>query len=322
MSKQWPQGAEVGEILRDNDEIGLYKPDDTPSVIDGSLNKKKTLLNFIKEIFLRGLYLNASRIAMQELTTSISGTGWWTIAQIEDGSIGGSSGIISVVTQGGNGLSCEYGIRTASSERTHTNTTIKLKRPFDLNDTFDVAGFRWAKSDTVDDGGAKLQVNSLAGSQITVLLSQNIDRLETLEGLKLIPATQTDIGLIPDGSAATFLEAGAEFEFDTAGATLFYSNIICTAISTDTIRCTMQWPEIPKQGTSVNITLPSGSIIIFDPATPTFSLALGAHSIINFGINNKTVTFHIVQAGIVNGMDLNQPLFFSVGGAGGKITII
>lgn len=50
MSKQWPQGAEVGEILRGNDEIGLYKPDDTPSVIDGSLNKKKTMDVFASEI--------------------------------------------------------------------------------------------------------------------------------------------------------------------------------------------------------------------------------------------------------------------------------
>ena len=42
MSKQWPQGAEEGEVVRGNDEFGLYKPDDTPAVVDGSLNKFKT----------------------------------------------------------------------------------------------------------------------------------------------------------------------------------------------------------------------------------------------------------------------------------------
>ena len=43
MAKPFPQGADPGEEFRDNDIMGLYKPDDTPSAVDGSLNKSKTI---------------------------------------------------------------------------------------------------------------------------------------------------------------------------------------------------------------------------------------------------------------------------------------
>jgi len=270
-----------------------------------------------------GLYLNSSRIAMQELTSNtIPSGGEYVIAIIDD--LNNFQGISAefMCEFGNSSLGCELAFVSSNVAKTHENTTIKLTKPSSNNLTGNrVVSFKLAKNDSSVTAGAKILAiieTSVTTLKLTTNMDQNVSR-DGLKGCQLIEPTTTDNTKCPDGSAATFLEAGAELSLNVTNVTtpIFMGY---RANSDDILNCSAIWPETPKQGTSLTITLPSTSLI-FKSLNETNSAIVASHTISNFNIVGNIVEFRINQTGISTGMLDFAHAFVLITGSGFKLTI-
>lgn len=315
--KEWPQGADPAETLQGGDIIGVYQPGAT----GGSLNRQTT----VEGVALTPVgkrTLTTGRFDSEELVSgTLSVTGWYTIAETEDVNFKPQACEVSFVISD-HVWNCKISAATNNTARDFINTHIEIisKGINTLGAANRINGFRLAKSDSVPDAGFKIQVNlTLASGQVAVSqISKNISR-STDKGFFLVAPFLDNTPTLPDGvTAGTFLEAGEEVSFDT-NITLFFSDFIGRRHSDDQLRCSVLWPEIPKQGTNIVITLPSVSLTAVDGAGNTTTIS-GAHTISNFGINGKHIEFIINETGAFAGLNIGIAGML-ISGTGCKLTI-
>jgi len=267
-----------------------------------------------------GLYLSSSRIAMQELTSvAITGTGWKRIAEVGQTSNKTYNAVFSITSRGGF-REDTYTFRVAgslgSSSKKLTIETLSRGYWSETNNGF--LNARIAKSD-VATSGAWIEIYFDISVDVTVTVQMTANAQHLIDNLTLIPIVATGVNC-PDGvTAATFLEAGAELSLNVTNVTtpmlMGYR-----ANSDDILNCSVIWPEIPKQGTSLTITLPSTSLR-FKSLNETNSAIVASHTISNFNIIGNIVEFRINQTGISTGMLDFAHAFVLITGSGCKLTI-
>ncbi len=306
---KYPNELETAvDAMADSDVAGFFQPDTTAGV----RKQKKNLLSVWKSFFnlaaaQRGLI--AGRFDSQELPESGSLTaGTYTIAETEDTADLASGCQLRIVSVLGVDL-IEVDFKESASAKTHQNTKIEL-----LNAKID--NFRLAKSDSINGAGAKIQIVLPSTTTLKVQLISNIG---DSKGWQLVTPTNTGIGLCPDGSAATFLAAGAELSFDSS-LTFYASNWTARTVSVNSIDCCVIWPEIPKQGTGITITLPATSLI-FKEGNGTLGTVTVSHTTSNFEIIGKHVFFRITEAGIFSSLTTGLIAFPQISGANCKLAI-
>lgn len=236
-------------------------------------------------------YLTSGRKFADEKTTDlgVSATGWVTILEVASGAaIPSVSGEVYVVSGGGYGLGCEYSIRLDGTPNSHARSTIKIKNPSDNASNFaNIVNFRWAYSDNDSSAGAKLQVYVSTESTLGVMLLKNMDRLSAYPGAQLVTAVHEDTPLLPDGSTASYLEAGTELTWLISEINPFYAS----KLDDDTLYCTWHSRDLPKQDASLGtITFPSSGLRLRNGAN---SVTLTAGSVTTVNVSGHTVTFRL-----------------------------
>ena len=270
-----------------------------------------------------GVRLSADRIESKELISgALNVTGWYTIAETEAGAIlsNCAMGEITVLSTEGRGAGVKFGIKPNNTARTKLNTFIEFTNfcSTAVGLTVDVVGFRWAKSDTTEDSGAKLQMQIASSSTYNIQLFNHLGRIN-LSGLQLVDPYLDNTPTLPDGvTVGTFLEAGVELSFDTP-VTHYFPDWIASKISNDQLRCAVAWPEIPKQGTNLVITLPSTTLSAKDGEGIGATIS-GSHTISNFSIDGKHVLFFLNETGVFTALN-SGPIGLLVAGTGCKLTI-
>ena len=140
---------------------------------------------------------------------------------------------------------------------------------------------------------------------------------ELSSGWELLGLSGVTDNLLPDAATtATYYEAGSEYSFNISNSEIPIFFRIGTA---DILRCSIQWPEIPKQGTSIALTLPSTDLKITDGAGTVVSLT-GGHSTSNFEVDGKFIYFNINQVAAFGTLNFG-PLVGFINGTGCKLTI-
>lgn len=278
-----------------------------------------------RNLFQAGIAYSPNRIASQELTSgTLSTSGWYTIAEAPVGTANGAMARIEVVSNGGRCGGCELAIRPTNTARNLTNTSISLlggANSAAKSYVTDILGFRLATSDTEGNGGFKLQMNVNGSTTFNIQMMGNLGR-STLSGLSLVTPYLDNTPTLPDGvTPATFIEAGAEFEFN--GQTFGTSNPALNGYkgsSDDILYCLVNWPEIPKQGTGLSLTLPVTALRFKDLGNVT-SADVASFTISNFAIIGKQIAFQINQTGIATGMTTFTPAMAIIVGPNAKLTI-
>ena len=306
---KYPNELETAvDAMADSDVAGFFQPGTTAGV----RKQKKNLLSVWKSFFnlaaaQRGLI--AGRFDSRELPESGSLTaGTYTIAETEDTADLASGCMLRIVSTLGVDL-IEVDFKESASAKTHQNTKIEL-----LNAK--IGNFRLAKSDSINGAGAKIQIVLPSTTTLKVQLISNIG---DSKGWQLVTPTNTGIGLCPDGSAATFLEAGAELSFIDGPRTS--ARFMGFASSNDQIICIATFPEIPKQGTGVIITLPSTNLRFMGIDGVLGAIITGGHAISSVDIQGKEVKFAINETGIATAIPITAVAFPIITGAGMKLTI-
>lgn len=258
----------------------------------------------------------------QEVTSPIlSVSGWYTIAETEAVNFKPQACEISFAIVGHVWV-CKIGASTNNSVRDFSNTDIEIiSRTFNIVSSSNrINGFRLAKSDSISDAGFKIQVSitltsgKVAISQITKNISTGSDK-----GFFLVTPYLDNTPTLPDGvTAGTFLEAGVELSFDT-NATFMFPNMTAYKFSSDTVRVLVTWPEIPKQGTNLVLTLPDGQLRAYDGEGVSTTLSESL-TISNFVVIGKNIQFYINETGKFAGVN-GGPLHFRWSGHDGKLTI-
>jgi len=274
-------------------------------------------------VFSLGLKLNKDRVAMQELTSgTLTTSGWYTIAEIAGESLTyrAVTGTLHCLIQYNSTLSMVFAAAGSTRSRTHENTTIKIEKRGNsfLNADTRVDSFRVAKSDSVATAGMKLQVH-LVMSVNRTLVTQLANSCATKgkDGIELVTPYLDNTPTLPDGvTVGTFLEAGAEFSWNSNA--MFVPNATFSKATSDIIAAAVVWPDIPKQGTGLTLTLSSVNMLFFDGAGT--SATLGSFTITNLIFDGNTVRFDINQVGIAISLNAG-PLGLKTNGSGGKLTI-
>lgn len=261
----------------------------------GGLRKEKQIP--INEVGVDiGLKLNLSRIAMQELTSvGMLTVGWNKIAFVEalNNRSGASDFKISVPSARSTlSFSAEFG--NSSSAKTRENTPIVVTGRNDQSGIF--GGVRITKSDSIGASGAFIELEILQSMQISTTLIGNTGRSK---GFELLEPILSD-GKLPDGvTVATFLEAGAEFNYPDAN--LLVPGFTARAVGNDSLKCCVSLNELPKTGSSCHLQSSGGDIRFHDGLGLLFS-SLGVlnvdYTISNFFIKSATISFQINQIDI------------------------
>ncbi len=296
---------EVNEALADNNLIEVFQPSS-----GGIRREKKGLLSVLKTFFLNPRSFISGRFDSQEFPESGSLTaGTYTIAETEDTADLASGCQLRIVSDLGIDL-IEIDFKESTSAKTHQNTKIEL-----LNAV--IGNFKLAKSDSVNGAGAKIQIILPSTTTLKVQLISNIGNGA---GWQLVTPTSSGIGLCPDGvTAATFLEAGEELSFNS-GLTVYPPNWTGRKVSDDIMDCSIIWPEIPKKGTVLTITLPTTSLI-FREGAGTSGTVTGSHTISSFGIIGKHANFRINETGAFAALSGSLISFPQIDGTDCKLTI-
>jgi hypothetical protein len=284
--------------------------------------KKITSGDYKKVPFTNGVAFASGRFSSNELTSSatISTAGWYTIAKSAATASQPLSAKFMMTDIGGGGLGVEIAVCESTVVKSFSNTTVKLFSPHsNLLSTLvnQVESFRLAKSDTVNGSGFKVQAY-LNPSSARLFHSKVMDNFskDGSSGFTLVNPILENSPTLPDGiTAATFLEAGAELKFlnETIGA------LSARKLSNDAISVSVQFPEIPKQGNSLVLTLPTTSLTFRDGANVVATIT-GAHTVTSLAINGKLVNFRINEIGLFTSLN-SGPLVDIFIGTGGKLTI-
>ncbi len=266
----------------------------------------------------------SGRFDSKELVSgTLSVSGWYTIA--ETGLIPNRSkgARFRIASSGGSSrrefIEFNVSIINDAVARIHANTYIEVKGRSVVTSSI-IPSVRIAKSDSVATSGQKIQVllDISTTMALIIQISENLADLDD-SGFFLIDPTQTDIGLLPDGvTTATFLEAGEELNFGTSGA-YFVNEWEMRISSDDLLLCSVLWPEIPKQGTTLTLTLPATALTIID-GIGTTKIISGAHTISNLIIIGKHLYFFINEVGAFAGLNASK-LGVRTDGTGCKLTI-
>lgn len=248
-------------------------------------------------------------------------TGWHTIAESSLAIFRGIQSEFSIDFYGSSRretLKVSVLAHADTAAKTHSNTTIRILDQAGV--IFTSIGSRLVKSDSVSDAGFKVQVylNIVAASALNIQIIKNLQNGNT--GFSLVTPYLDNTPLLPDGvTVGTFLEAGEELSFGTGSAHM-WSNFVGTRVSNDTLRCMVQWPEIPKQGTGLTITLPGTSLLFRDGSGFSTGAVTGAYTISNFTIVGKSIMFYINETGLFTGLNIGAAFPIWTGGSG-KLTI-
>lgn len=243
--------------------------------------------------------LSPSRKFAEEKTTTLvaSTTGWVTILEIPNGNdVPAVSGEVCVMTGTGYVLSCEYTLRLIGSAQSLAKCTLNVKKPGDSNGNFtNVVNFRWAYSESSSTAGAKLQVYVITEQTLYVQMWGNIDRVQTYPGAELVTAVHEDTPLLPDGSTASYLEAGTVLP-SLSTSTFRDNRITAYANSTTALHITLLWDDIPKHS-AVTITFPVGFTFRQSDGTAIYTVTAADTVTVN-AVKNKTVTGIITTTGL------------------------
>ncbi|MCK5602779.1 hypothetical protein KAR91_12940, partial [Candidatus Pacearchaeota archaeon] len=169
-----PSLEEIDEI-KDNTQLIGYDPDSLDTVKHKNFTFQ-TLREKMSEliVFLTGLRLNPSRIAMQELTSgSLSVSGWYTIAETLTSAFQPASSKFNIIVGGaGQAGSIEFIAQISQSTSLKTNINSKIEilgsSSTNTNGILGIRGVRIAKSDSVSNAGSKLQVNIVVSPTVTL----------------------------------------------------------------------------------------------------------------------------------------------------------
>ena len=247
---------ELTEITNPETLIEIYNP-------DTARNEKIKKENFNID----GVRLNADRISSKEVVSGdLSVSGWYTIAET-DISSGQTFNAYFAINWRKSSILIQAIITASTATKTHINSNIEILSKGFSATTNRIEGIRIAKSDTVDTAGFKLQIkinSSALTSSIGTQILGNINRVSAVgAGWFLVAPYLDDTPTLPDGvTVGTFLEAGEELTF-VSGGTWAFSDVMGTKNSNDNIRVSVLWPEIPKQGTGITITIPTAAGLDF-----------------------------------------------------------
>jgi len=267
--------------------------------------------------FTTGRY-DSQEVQSGVLTTS----GWYTIAETDVISQELSlSASFSCVVHGPGvraGLVFDVAFSTGNNTSVHKNS-IAIRNRSKFSDTWRYGSVRIVGSANVS-GGVKIQVYLYVSSTVA-LVTQMSEGLSFYGGdfIKLVTPYLDNTPTLPDGvTVGTFFEAGAILSL-ASGTTRFRAGIMANKFDNDTIRVEVNWPEKPKNGTGLVVTIPpSGDFVFFDGAGVSSTLA--AHSITGFEIDGQLVSFIIVQSGIATSLN-SGPLAVRTRSVGAKLTI-
>jgi len=314
---QWDNlNPPTGDIVDTTDLAGLQPTDEGGSRrlkrIAASLVKAYVLKPLVDATFafLNGIQLSSNRIAFQEKRNKTLQVGWNTIGYIPSGAVGFAYGEVNILSNLGRGGGCFYGLRTANNARTHQNSAIKLKPWIYDTALLGINSFRWAKDDSSQITGAKLQVYS---ANVRTVDIQNIGNFSAdgKPGLILVDPVLENTPTLPDGvTVGTFLEAGEERRI-SGSITTFATGWTGRYVSNDQLRCSIDWPEIPTQGTALTITLPT-TLRVYTGAG-TFGTISVAHTISNFSVRNRQIEFAINETGAFGGLNAGALAFYVSG---------
>jgi len=259
----------------------------------------------------------SGRFDSQEfVSANLNASGWYTIAELA--AINGNTVSAQFIIESGATMyNITASIRTRDVARTHINTTIRIDAiSYNLSIT-GLVGFRIAKSDTVGDAGAKLQINVISSITPVIQMTANVG---DNAGWELVTPYLNDTPTLPDGvTVGTFLEAGEEYDLDQS-IDIIEPSIMIHPVDANSINVIVDWPEIPKQGTGIVVTLASTSTKIVDNSANTYTLS-GALTTSNFEIKGKRVIFTITETGNFTGIVVGAQAFWRNYGGGCKLTI-
>ncbi len=272
--------------------------------------------------------LSPGRTAFQELTSgTLSTSGWYTIAEtgvapnipfvcdiylawiLGSGSIAFHCEATGSSTTKINGSNCELHLKGQSSNSASLVVSSN-----------GICSIRLCKSDSVNSAGFKLQARAIGSGFTPTIGIKNIAQGTNI-GWHLVTPYLDDTPTLPDGvTTATFIEAGAELSFDIVSGFYFLPNFEARKSSNDIIVCTLQWPEIPKQGTGLALTEAANSMAFVDGVGATTNITGLGYTISSFEISGKTVKFQLNLTGGFTSLN-SGPVGFRVSGTGLKLTI-
>lgn len=318
------------ENILDLTELDELQANDSLMGIDDSQTDltKKTILCKLKNWFKAGLHLIAGRIAFREYisTAYITVAGWYTIAETAAEACQISANFMVLVDQNYSGAFRKATIQFVveafawPTTKTHQNTTIKYLTPGSDHGGSAIKGVRLAKNDSSSSAGFKVQVyldpsTANGGMWVQAKIDNSaFNQSVTRQGLYLVEPTTVDNDKTPNGSSATFLEAGAKYAFGDECV----NPIQCTKLSDNSLYCTLHAIAIPKKGTAIAITFPSTNLKIRDGAGTNVDLTSGTAGSVK--ITENEVSFQLTNTGAFTTLT-NGPLVALVNGTGFEITI-
>ena len=321
---------EFNEALADTDLIEVFQPSS-----GGIRREKKGLLSSLKSFFQADIkngteQLNprsfiSGRFDSQEFTSgTLNTSGWYTLAESNAESNGVYDCDFDCITTGG---SSRRGVLSGKIKHIADGVLVfdsqaEITGKANSNGNFYIEGFRLVKSESVASAGIKVQIK-LSIITTLVMTIQKRNNIATLpsassEGLKLVTPYLDNTPTLPDGvTVGTFLEAGEELSFETS-VTIFARVIGASRSSDDAISCTAKWDEIPKQGTTLTLSLPT-TLQVVDGSGLARTIS-GLHTISNLIIRGKTIEFLITEVGAFTTLNAGE-LRFEVTGSGCQLTI-
>ncbi len=320
---KYPNELETAvDAMSDSDIAGFYQPGTTAGV----RKQKKNLLSVWKSFFnlaasQRGL-ISGRFDSAERVSSTLDVTGWYTIAETD------AESAIPYVTDfvaifGNSSIKFHIECIGTVQTKTRVNTTIEIigKSGVLAASGTVVHSARLAKSDSIAAAGFKVQVllNVIVAVTMTTLLV-NSTADSPSAGFQLVTPVLDNTPTLPDGvTAATFLEAGEELSFESPTFTFYSPEWTGRVVSANSVDCCVLWPEIPKQGTGIVITLPVTNLNFKEGVLN--GIISGAHTTSNFVIDGKHVFFRVTETGAFSALTVGINTSVQINGASCKLTI-
>jgi len=265
------------------------------------------------------------------ISSSLAVSGWYTIAEMDSVALGGGSCLIVLGCRGSARLGnmiirCSF--IQSSSAKTLKNASIEIKGRATNGTTFDTVSMplkrvRLAKSDSVNDSGAKIQVYIDVSTTVNLIteLYENTGTQYSDDGWGLKSAYLDNTPTLPDGvTTGTFLEAGSEIYFDT-GTTYYPSNWVARVNDANTLICSISTAFRLRYGTTATLTLPSTSLIFRNADVTATGTVSAAATISGEVFNEYDLKFTLTEPGVFSALTTGQIVFPQISGSGCKIVI-